>query len=121
MKLGKSRILLIGISGLLLLTLPVTATSISDSTGDVYHWSQTGTAWSWRANIGDKPNVDITEVSYSINGEKLTLKLEVIGTIQSTEQYWYNAYFNSTDTIYYWWWSNGSGFGMASNQDQSAF
>ena len=121
MKLGKSSIVLLIISGLLMLTLPVSAISISDGTGDVYHWSQTGTAWSWRANIGDKPNVDITEVSYSVDGDKLTLKLKVAGTIQTSEYYWYNTYFNSSDTVYMWWWSNGSGFGMASNQNQSAY
>ncbi|MBE3120869.1 MAG: hypothetical protein IMZ43_02490 [Thermoplasmata archaeon] len=121
MKLGKSSIVLIGVSGLLLLTLPVSATSINDGTGDVYHWTNTGTAWSWRANIGDKPNVDITEVSYSIDGNKLTLKLEVAGTIQTSEYYWYNVYFNSSDTIYYWMWSNGSGLGAATNQGQQAF
>jgi hypothetical protein len=97
------------------------AESINDGTGDVYHWSQSGTAWSWRANVGDKPNIDITEISYSVNDDKLTLKLKVAGNIQNSEHYWYNVYFNSSDTVYMWWWSNGSGFGMASNQGQQAY
>ncbi len=98
-----------------------TAESINEGTGDVYHYSQTGTAWSWRAGIADKPNIDITEISYSVNDDKLTLKLEVAGSIQNSEYYWYNMYYNSSDTIYTWWWSNGTGFGMASNQGQQAY
>lgn len=121
MKLRNGSIVVIGLVVILFSCYIASAESITDGTGDVFHWSQSGTAWSWRANIGDKPNIDITEVSYSVNGDNLTLKLEVVGTIQSSEHYWYNAYFNSSDTVYMWWWSNGSGFGMASNQGQQTY
>ena len=40
------------------------ATSISDGTGDVWHWSYTGTTWSWAGNVANKPNIDITQISY---------------------------------------------------------
>jgi len=62
----------------------VAATSISDGTGDIWHWAQTGTSWSWQGNVGNKPNIDITEVSYTVEENKITLKLEVAGDIQTS-------------------------------------
>jgi len=92
------------------------ATSISDGTSDVWHWAQSlsGTGWSWQGNVGNKPNIDITEVSYSVNDNKITLKLEVAGSIQTSEKVGYYLWYNSTDTVYMLSYMNGdgAGFGM---------
>ena len=116
MKLWKSSICLVGFAVLVLSCFTASASSIKDGTNDIWHWAQSGTAWSWRGNVGDKPNIDITEVSYSANENKLTLTLEVKGTIQSSEKILYYAYYNSTDTGYTLMWSNGTGYGWATKE-----
>jgi len=67
------------------------ATSISDGTGDIRHWAQSvsETGWSWQGNVGNKPNVDITGVSFTTNDNKLILSLKVSGTIQTSEKVFY--------------------------------
>lgn len=89
----------------------VAAETITDPSGDVWHWSHVGTAWSWVGNVGGKPNIDITEISYTVNNNKLTLSLKVSGTIQTSEKVVYMVYFNSTDTSYWLEYSNGTGGG----------
>lgn len=90
------------------------AVSVSDGTGDVWHWANTGTAWSWGGNVGNKPNVDITEISYAVNDNKITLSLKVSGTIQTSDKVVYWVWYNSTDATYWLSYSNGTGngFGM---------
>jgi len=113
MKLRKSSMCLVGFAILVLSCFTASASSITDGTNDIWHWAQSGTAWSWGGNVGNKPNIDITEVSYSVNENKLTLALEVQGPIQSSEKIFYYAYYNSTDTQYTLIWTNGTGYGMA--------
>jgi len=92
------------------------ATSISDGTGDIRHWAQSvsGTGWSWQGNVGNKPNVDITGVSFTTNDNKLILSLKVSGTIQTSDKVFYWVYYNRTDTQNWLSYTNGSGrgFGM---------
>ena len=94
----------------------VAAETITDLTGDVWHWTYTGTAGSWAGNVGGKPNIDITQLSATVNGNDLTLSLTVAGTIQYSAKEWYWAYYNTTDTTYSMWWYNGTGVGIASKQ-----
>ena len=90
------------------------AVSVSDGTGDVWHWYYTGTTGSWGGNVANKPNIDITEISTAVNDNKITLSLKVTGTIQTTDKVVYWLYYNTTDTNYYMYYTNGSGggFGM---------
>jgi hypothetical protein len=111
MKLRKSSMCLVGFAVLVLSCFIASAASITDGTNDVWHWTQSGTAWSWSGNVGDKPNIDITEVSYTVNENKLTLTLEVKGTIQNSEKISYFVFYNSTDTQYFLSYTNGSGGG----------
>jgi hypothetical protein len=113
MKLWKSSVVFIGITILVLSSLTASAETITDGTGDVYHWTQTGTSWSWKANIGDKPNIDITQIYYTVSENQLTLTMKVVGTIQNSDNIIYWVYYNSTDTSYWMSWSNGTGFGYA--------
>jgi hypothetical protein len=115
MKVRKSSIIGIGLCVILCSSFIASAESISDGTGDVWHWSQTGTAWSWTGNVAGKPNIDITQVSAIVNGNKLTLSLSVAGAIQYSPKIWYWAFFNTTDSSYSMYWYNGTGFGIASN------
>jgi hypothetical protein len=116
MKLRNSGIVIISVLLLVGSCFTVAAASISDGTGDIWHWAQSvsGTGWSWQGNVGNKPNIDITEVSYTVNDNKITLSLKVSGTIQTSDKVIYWVYYNSTDTQYWFSYTNGSGggFGM---------
>ena len=113
MNLRKSSLCFIGIAALILSCFSASAANINDGTNDIWRWTQSGIAWSWSGNVGDKPNIDITEVSYSVNENKVTIMLEVKGTIQSSEKIFYYVFYNSTDTNYTLVWSNGHGYGWA--------
>ncbi|DAC72262.1 MAG TPA: hypothetical protein DSN98_06155 [Thermoplasmata archaeon] len=111
MKMRNFGIVMISVLILLGSCFTAAATGISDGTGDVWHWAQSGTAWSWVGNVGNKPNIDITEVAYTVNGNKITLSLKVSGTIQTSDKIVYWVYYNSTDTTYWLSYSNGTGVG----------
>ena len=85
MKLWKSSILFVSVAVMLLSSMAVSADETeSDPTGDVAHWEYTANNWGWNYNIGNKPNIDITELSYSASGGKLTVTIKVDGTIQTS-------------------------------------
>jgi hypothetical protein len=115
MKLRNYGIVMISMLILLGSCFTAAATSISDGTGDVWHYTYAGTAWSWAGNIANKPDIDITQISTTVNGDSLTLSLTMAGTIRSSEKIYYWAYFNTTDSTYSMFWYNGSGFAYASN------
>ena len=112
MKLRKSSMCLVGFAVILLSCFTASASSITDGTNDIWHWAQTGTTWSWVGNVGNKPNIDITEVSYSVNDNKITISLQVSGDIQTSDKVVYWVYYNSTDTQYWLSYTNGSGSGF---------
>ncbi len=69
MKLRNYGIVAISLLILLGSCFTAAATSITDGTNDIWHWQQSaqGSTWSWQGNVGNKPNIDITEVSYSVD------------------------------------------------------
>ena len=111
MKLRNYSIVLISLLVLLGSCFTAAATSIDDGTSDVWHWAQAGTSWSWQGNVGNKPNIDIKEVSYTVDENKITLKLEVSGSIQTSEKVGYYVWYNSSDTVYMMSYMNGTGLG----------
>jgi len=114
MKIWKSSLCLVGFAVIMLSCFTASASSITDGTNDIWHWTQTGTTWSWVGNVGNKPNIDITEVSYSVNDNKITISLQVSGDIQTSDKITYWVFFNTTDTQYWLSYMNGTGggFGM---------
>lgn len=118
-KLRNYGIVLISLLVLLGSCFTAAATSIDDGTSDVWHWAQSpsGTSWSWQGNVGNKPNIDIKEISYSVNDNKITLKMEVSGEIQNSDKIAYMVYYNTTDTTYQMSYSNGTGGGFGMNQE----
>ncbi len=93
----------------------VSAETYSDDTGDVAHWEYTGTAWGWEYNLANKPNIDITELSYSTSEGKVTITMKVIGSIESSEFVAYWAMMNTSDSTFLMTYSNGEGGGYAMN------
>jgi hypothetical protein len=71
----------------------------------------TGGTGGWEGST-TKSNIDIKEISYTVVGEQLTLTLKVYGTIQNSENIYYWASYNSTDTNYWMSWHNGEGAGI---------
>lgn len=97
MKFWKSNFVVVGLCVLLGSCFVVSAED--DTTGDVYYTSNAGTAGSWTQN-NNRDNVDITAVSATVNGDKITLSLTVLGTIQTTEKFMYYIYYNTSTTNY---------------------
>jgi len=121
MKLWKSSILFLSVTVMILSSIIVSADKTeSDPTGDVAHWEYTTGQWGWNYNIGNKPNIDITEISYFVSGDQLTLTLKVVGNIQSSELNWYWAYLNTSDATYWMSWMEGEGGGMAMNIEEGS-
>jgi hypothetical protein len=116
-KLRNYGIVLISLLVLLGSCFTAAATSIDDGTSDVWHWTFTFTGGRWDGNIGNKPNIDIKEISYSVNDNKITLKMEVSGEIQNSDKIAYMVYYNTTDTTYQMSYSNGTGGGFGMNQE----
>jgi len=113
MKIWRTSILFLGVAVLLISSYTALADTQTDGSNDVFHWNYYDTGWAWDYNVGDKPNIDISEISYSVDGNELTLTLKVDGEIASSDKIGYWAYYNSTDTAYWMSWMNGEGMGMA--------
>lgn len=119
MKLYRSCILLIGLVVLLLSSLLVSAETQTDASGDVYHWKLTGTAWGWKPSTDPRPNIDITELTYTSDGNQVTISLKVAGTIQSSENIAYWAWVNTSDAFYQLFWMNGQDGNMAMSTENA--
>jgi len=95
--------------------------SLTDSTGDVLHYREQDGVWSWGANILDKPNIDITELSYAVIGNTVSLSLTVDGTISNSEGVGYYAYLITSDSSYNFWHLGDEVFGMATSTGDGDF
>jgi PGF-CTERM protein len=99
MKIWKNSMILIGIAALLCATM--TAAGVSDPTGDIYHQTWTGTSYSWEVYSGSKPNIDITDISYTINGNEITLTMTVAGSIENSQNIVYYMYLRASEDSAY--------------------
>ena len=116
MKLWKSSILFVSVAVMLLSSMAVSADKTeSDPTGDVAHWEYTANNWGWSYDVGNKPNIDITELSYSVGVGKLTVTMKVDGAIQTSGNFLYMIMMNTSDATYWMSWSEGEGGGFASS------
>jgi len=104
----------------LMMCASASADSVSDPSGDVYHWKASDSGFKWDLSIDSKPNIDITELSYSIVGEQLTLSMEVSGTIQTSEKIVYIAWMNVSNAYYWLSWTNGQSTSIAMNTDEGS-
>ena len=108
MKIWKSSILFLGVAMLMLSAVSVSA--ISDPEGDVYHQTFDDGQYTWDL-FGERENIDVTDISYSVSGNNVTLSLTVKGSIQNNANILYYAYLRKDITSYYhFWYVQGSGF-----------
>jgi hypothetical protein len=94
----------------------VAAETVTDPIGDVWHHPNNGTEGSWSGTVTNKPNIDITQISVTMSGGKITINLTVAGTIDksSSSNVNYAVTCNTTDSIYNIQWVNGNGQGIQS-------
>jgi hypothetical protein len=102
-------------------SVPAQSDSIKDPTGDVLHYRWEEGRYGWRGHIGNKPNIDITEVKYAAGGSKVSLSMSVDGTISFSDMVSYHVHLNTSDSHYYFMWMNGEGIGWAITTDEKSF
>lgn len=108
--------LMIGIFVLFSIVTIASAVSIQDSIDDVAHWSTTTGGYGWTSvSVDNRPNIDIKQLNQNVVGETMVFELEVDGTIQDSQLNYYWATFNTSDSYYWFSWSNGQGGGIATN------
>jgi len=77
---------------LIILGAGITCSATSDSTGDIWHYKQSETEWTWERFTGEKPNIDITDISYTTTDSQLTITMTVAGTIEDKPGLAYYVY-----------------------------
>ena len=82
-----------------------------DTINDVYYWNEN----TYYPNITDKPNIDITEISFEEIGQKVYLKISVLGNIESSEYVYYMIWCNSTDVHYFFTYYDNIASGFSIN------
>ena len=124
--MNTKNIFILGIAAMAVFSLlgfAAAAENVNDDTGDVWHWtwnSNTG-AYSWMHSTTNRPNVDITELSYGTSGQQIVLTLKVAGTIEDSEKIVYAAFYNPTDGTYYMTYANGTGSCMGISGNYTSF
>ena len=84
---------------LLLLLASNCNANIVDNPDDVLYIDDATNWLDWQWNIGSKPNVDITGLSYT-EGNRLTVSMTIKGSF-NTQNSVYNAWFNTSDAYYH--------------------
>ena len=105
---------------MLILTIGrVSAETISDETNDVLHaeWETGLQGYSYTKAISNKPNVDITKITYEISGQQLLLSMDVKGDIQDASNMVYSLYYNTTSATYQVYYASGAGYCFGSSLD----
>ena len=95
---------------------------IADDSGDVWHWTWNANAgtYTWAHSVSSEPDIDINEISYSVEGQQVLLKIKVAGNIQGSNNLYYVTY-NTTDAAYYMAYGNGSGMCMGFLENGTGF
>jgi len=90
------------------------AETITDDSGDVWHWTWNANvgSYSWAHSVTSQPDIDIKEISASTEGGQMVLKMKVLGEITASNTL-YAIFYNTTGATYYMMYSNGTGMCMA--------
>lgn len=92
MRLMKRSMLFLILAVLVISALPASAVTIIDDTNDVLYYS-----WYQVDTVANKPNIDITSVSYTIIDSEITLTMTVKGIIEDSDLISYVIYFGTVD------------------------
>ena len=118
MKLRKSTIVILGLFVVCLSSLTTSAVTITDITGDVYY----GSGASYNLASQDKPNVDLTGITFNEDDTTATITMTVNGVIDVSEDTMYWAtYAVGEEAAYIFTYSNGSVIGIASTGTGGSF
>lgn len=117
MKLKCQRLLIFSALIIMILSgITTIASAEIDGQGDIWHHkaSTDGITWTYEQSTDVKNDIDIKEISYSVEGTTLTVTMEVYGTIQSSANIAYLYFFNTTDVTYFFTWTTtGYAFGYS--------
>ena len=86
----------------------------------MFHYNLLDNVWGWETQV-NRPNIDITQISYNVFKERIEFKLEIAGEFQSNENIEYGIIFISTDASYNISWSAGNGSGLAIVLNESSY
>ena len=121
----RKTVFLSGILMLLLVPLALTAADVeeTDDTGDVWHWkwSENTGSFTWEKSTTGKSDIDITELTYSMENQQVTLRLMVHGSIRDSNDIVYWAYYNTSDANYWMTYHNGQGYCYGSSTTSAHF
>jgi len=118
MRIWKSSLLIIGLSVLVLSSITVSAETVTDPTGDVYY----GSGIAYNLATDDKPNIDITGITFDEGTVTTTMTMTVNGVIEVSEyaMYWV-TYAVGEEASYVFTYVNGEVFGIATTGESGSF
>ena len=90
---------------LIFLSGTVGALGITDNQDDVEHYIKDPFSLEY---VSNKPNLDVTQVSYSIDGDVVTLQLTIKGVIENDASITYYAEYECSDALYQFTYSDGN-------------
>jgi len=105
-------IIAVGIAALMFMSATVAA--ISDNTNDIWHQTFSATGLSYEAWSGSNDKIDITDITYSLDGSTATLTMKTVGDIVDSENVVYSMHLTSTEesSFYMVTYTNGEGMVM---------
>jgi len=117
----KILIVLFGLALFISVLPTISGEAITDQTSDVYHWHFNQGSYGWEEAVSNKPDIDITEISYSTGANQVTLTMKVAGTISNSKLISYWAYLNTSDSNYFISWNEGEGTGWAVSTEEGSY
>lgn len=98
MKIRKSSMLFL--VGAALISISISVTAESDSSGDVYYFNGVDAEVIWEF-YGDKEHIDVTDASYGISGSDIIVSLTVSDSISNHKKIQYYIILKTDITSYY--------------------
>ena len=105
---------------LLFSSMTASAVTESDPEGDIYHYRFSEGTWSWGLSGESKPNIDITEVTFSSSENQVIMTMTVSGIIETSETIGYIVWGNTSDSSYFLSWHNGISASLALNTEEGS-
>ncbi len=116
----KKGAIIAGFFALILLSVSISAETITDETDDVWVYELGGSGMTYHQYSGSRNNVDITSVSYEISDSTVTATLTVAGEIVNDAYHTYMIYLENPSGQYYASYSAGGGIYMGTDKYMSA-
>ncbi len=114
--LTKTGVFIAWFFALILLSVSISAETITDESDDVWVYELGGSGMTYHQYSGSRNNVDITSVSCEISDSTVTASLTVEGDIQNDMYHTYFIYLENPSGQYYATYSAGSGMWIGTDK-----